>query len=167
MLSMARLPRKGANSQRQARHTISRRQRIALTEPGSDTPSSLKPLLAHLPAHTDDESPIVLEIAVGCPDEPAFGALLIGDLRQELGFGVEQIAPLQAQLDPLVDPEADRPVEEAGRLLPDRKIDAAVDGGDEIFGPPIVREAGRYRTLLVHSDQVEGMLRHALQHTRV
>eukprot|EP01136_Pigoraptor_vietnamica_P027601 Opistho-1_new@84070 len=87
--------------------------------------------------------------------------LLIG------GGRVQQVGPLNRQLEEPGRRNPERRIEEPGRLLEHREADAAVEILGQIARPPVIRDAQAHRPLLVQRHRVERVVRNAGQALRV
>jgi hypothetical protein len=66
-----------------------------------------------------------------------------------------------------VDRVADRPVEETRSLLEHRQTDAAIQILREVHGAPVISEAESDRSLLIQSNEIEGIGGNSFQPVRV
>src|SRR6266404_9174179 len=73
------------------------------------------------------------------------------------GPGIQQVGRVERQLDMGADRVANRTVEEPRILLEHRQTDAAIQVGRFVTGAPVVSKADSDRSLLIESDEIEGM----------
>ena len=85
----------------------------------------------HLPAEADDETTIALVPRFWNRDDLALRAIRVSDLLLQLRGGIEQVLCLKAQRELIRYLVVDGTIQIAGRLLPDRQSDAAIDRCNE------------------------------------
>src|ERR1700736_4747756 len=73
------------------------------------------------------------------------------------GPGIQQVGRIERQLDMGADRVANRTVEEPRILLEHRQTDAAIEIGRFVAGAPVVSEAESDRSLLIQSNEIEGV----------
>src|ERR1700675_4545854 len=83
------------------------------------------------------------------------------------GLGVEYVGRIERQLDMGAYRVAYRAVEEPRGLLEYRQTDAAIQIGRKVHGAPVVSEAYSDRSLLIETDEIEGMIGNSLQFMRI
>ena len=117
----------------------------------------------HLPAESDDESTVAPVPRFRHRNDLMLGAVRIRDLLFQLRRGVENVLCLKTERELIRHLIMDRTVQIAGRLLPNRQSNTAIDRSNEESRPPIVSEARLQFALLVQTDQVDRVLRNALE----
>src|SRR3984957_13890506 len=83
------------------------------------------------------------------------------------GLGVQQVGRIERQLDMGAYGVPYRAVEEPRRFLEYRQTDAAIQIGGKVRGAPVVSEAHSDRSLLIETDEIEGMIGNSFQFMRI
>src|ERR1700680_337757 len=71
--------------------------------------------------------------------------------------GIQQVGRIERQLDMGADRVADRTVEETRSFLEHRQTYAAIQIGREVIGAPVISQAESDRSLLIESNEIEGI----------